>query len=125
MIIRRVLATLAVAVGHHGRHGLLGAAQEPAAPKDEALDSLLEKLSEPSAKADQKSPKSTPSRKDEPAAKKTDPAAKDKQADAGKPDAGRPSAPFGQAGAKDGKSPASKPDGAAPSTGKTRKSTSC
>ncbi len=118
MIIRRVLATLAVAAGISAGTGPLARSQEPAVPKDEALDSLLEKLSEPSVKTDQKSPKSAPSRKDDPAAKKPEPAPKDKKADDGKPEAGRPSAPAGQAGAMDGKAPASKPDGAGNLNGK-------
>jgi hypothetical protein len=118
MIIRRVLATLAVAAGIMAGTGSLARAQEPAVPKDEALDSLLEKLSEPSQRADQKSPKSAPAKKDDRSAKKSEPAAKDKKADSGKPEAGRLGSGSGQTGAKDGKAPPSKPDGAGNLAGK-------
>ncbi len=73
MIIRRVLATLAVAVGLGAGTGTVARAQEPAAPKDEALDSLLEKLSEPSDRPDEKSRKTAASaKKDRSGAKKPD-----------------------------------------------------
>jgi len=76
----RVLSILAVAVGLSSS----APAQDTPVPKDDALDSLLEKVAEPSDRdrSDQKSEKPTSSKKDDQAAKKAGNDAKAKPAGA-------------------------------------------
>ncbi len=116
---RRTLMTLSIAAGlAAGSAGVLHA-QEPPAPKDDGLDSLLEKVSAPSDPAAGESAKSTTGKKDGPAAK---PGSGDKSA---RPDGGveKPGMPgSGPAGAKAAKDddPKAKPkkgEGDAPLSG--------
>jgi hypothetical protein len=118
MISRRVLATLAVAIGFTAATGTLARAQEPSAPKDEALDSLLQKLSDPSDQAGKTSEKTSPPKKEGRDPKDSDAAAKAKEAGGGPGGSKRPADATGPSAAKDGKPPVSKPDGSRPLAGK-------
>src|SRR6516225_2661802 len=88
--LRSSLSILVLAVGLSAP----ASAQDTPAPKDDALDSLLEKLSEPSDRdrSEKKAEKPKPSKKDDQAAKKSGsdakskpPGAKDDKAKGSKP----------------------------------------
>ena len=64
MIFRRTLSIMTVAVGLGAGPGTWAVAQDTAVPKDDALDSLLEKLSEPSDRADKKLEKPAATKKE-------------------------------------------------------------
>jgi hypothetical protein len=97
----------AVAVGLGAGLSTLDFAQETPRPKDDALDSLLEKLSDPSDGAHKKNDKPSPSKKSTDADKKKD-------SDPGAADAKRPGTP----GATGDKAQGKKPEGSSSLTGK-------
>src|SRR5262245_17781471 len=103
-LLRLALWILAIAVGLSSS----APAQDTPAPKDDALDSLLEKLSDPSDR--DRTDKPAPSKKDDPAGKKAGSDSKAK--DSGGTGAAKSS------GAKDDKSKGSKPGGSPSLTGK-------
>jgi hypothetical protein len=86
MNIRRAFSILAVAVGLVAVVSPSGSAQETPRPKDDALDSLLEKLSDPSDGPGKKDDRPTPSKKD--ADKPKDPGAGAKSAESRRPATG-------------------------------------
>ncbi|MHB1559710.1 MAG: hypothetical protein ACYC61_19860 [Isosphaeraceae bacterium] len=99
---RRVLLILSVAVGLGAATGGALSAQETPAPKDDGLESLLEKLSEPSDRpgSDSEKPSGTDRTKGNADSKSGKASAGEKT---GKPDASGQKPGHGQAGAKPGK----------------------
>lgn len=107
MTTRKALKMLAVAVGLAAGPAMLGFAQDTPRPKDDALDSLLEKLAGPSDEAVKKDEKSSTAKKNEADKRKS------AEADKAGKDVGKP----GQA-AKGDKPQAKKAEDSAPLSGK-------
>src|SRR5690242_14073593 len=103
--LRRASSIMAVALALAAGSAMSARAQDQPAPKDDALDSLLEKVSGATPGGEKPADKSS-ARKEEPNKKKTDeaPAARPTA-----PDARKEKDQAGQ-GAKDGKKPAKKPE---------------
>lgn len=76
MTTRNTLSILTLAIGLAAGPAAAGRAQETTRPKDDALDSLLEKLTDPSNDSVKKDEKSPPSKKDAADKKKSDEAGK-------------------------------------------------
>jgi hypothetical protein len=112
MNVRRALSIVAVAVGLLAGKATIASAQDTPVPKDDALDSLLEKLSGSSDRGGKEAEKASGAKKDGPGGKKTDkaPEAKRPASDAKKDAKGQ--------GTKDGKGSTTKPAGAGALTGK-------
>jgi hypothetical protein len=111
--LRSSLSILAVAVGLALGLPASASAQEPAVPKDDALDSLLEKLADPSDRdhSDQKPQKPASSQKDDRAGKKAGGTANSKDSAGG-------SSQTKSSGAKDEKAKGAKPGESPSLTGK-------
>jgi hypothetical protein len=110
--LRRAASIAALAAGFLAGPATMARAQETHAPKDDALDSLLEKLSESPDRGGKKPDKSATAKKDAPDRQKSDRAAETKRSSpAAKKDTN------GQ-GAKDAKGPAKKSEGSRELTGK-------
>src|SRR5947209_6616902 len=110
MNVRRALTMLVVAVGLGAGPSTMGLAQEAPRPKDDALDSLLEKLSDPSDGADKKDGPSPPAKKEGREARKS--------ADAARPKATGGAQRPGTAEAKGDDGKVKKPEGSSPLEGK-------
>jgi hypothetical protein len=115
MTVRHTLSVVAIAVGLVAGPGMMVRAQDTPVPKDDAVESLLREISNPSDSAGKEPAKST-KKKDAPDQKKPGDSASAKGDPGGKP-AAKPTAP---GGGKTSEKAASKPGSAASLSGKDK-----